>query len=207
MRVQERLSGENGPAGKDEFFSEYMRPRTLSLPFEDIPEMVPYAGDIAVTAPWRTRVVMPDSFSGRAVAPHALRQNKAGHVNVVTGMEKPAQGDAVTAYPVRIDLHESDIEGQPPRKTGLRHAQSLRRGTREDIFSLNIDKQGTAVRLLAGYGQSEHTGNAEAPAGFLKERDQRFFAAVQGGCGGERKVQEKAGSSDRNRKRRMFYSP
>lgn len=170
--------------------------------------MVPYAGDIAVTAPWRTRVVMPDSFSGRAVAPHALRQNKAGHVNVVTGMEKPAQGDAVTAYPVGIDLHESDIEGQPPRKTGLRHAQCLRGGTREDVFSLDVDKQGTAVRLLTGYGQSEHAGNAEAPAGFLKERDQRFFAAVQGGYGGERKVQEKkTGSSDRNRKRRMIYSP
>ena len=31
--------------------------RTHSLPFEDIPEMVPYAGDIAVTAPWRTRAI------------------------------------------------------------------------------------------------------------------------------------------------------
>lgn len=46
-------------------------PVTLSLPLEDIPQMVLYAGDILVTAPWRTRVVMPDSFSGRAVAAHA----------------------------------------------------------------------------------------------------------------------------------------
>ena len=167
-------------------------PVTLSLPLEDIPQMVLYAGDILVTAPWRTRVVMPDSFSGRAVAAHAPGQDEAGYVDIVAGMEEPAQGDAVAAYPVRIDLHEADIEGQPPRKTGLRHAQSLRGGTREDIFSLNIDKQGTAVRLLTGYGQSEHAGNAEAPAGFLKERSQGFFAAVQGGSGGKREVQEES---------------
>lgn len=165
---------------------------SLFLPFEDIPQMVPYAGDIVVTAPWRPRVVMPDSLSGRAVAAHALRQNEAGHIDVVAGMEKPAQGDVVAAYPEGIDLHEADVEGQPPRKAGLRQAQSFGRGTREDIFSLDIDEQRAAVRLLTGYGQSEHAGDAEAPAGFLKERSQGFFAAVQGGSGGKREVQEES---------------
>lgn len=165
---------------------------SLFLPFEDIPQMVPYAGDIVVTAPWRPRVVMPDSLSGLAVAAHALRQNEAGHIDVVAGMEKPAQGDMVAAYPEGIDLHKTDIEGQAPLKTGLRQAQSFGRGTRKDIFSLYIDEQRAAVRLLAGYGQSEHAGDAEAPAGFLKERGQGFFAAVQGGCGGKREVQEES---------------
>lgn len=143
--------------------------------------MVPYAGDIVVTAPWRPRVVMPDSLSGRAVAAHALRQNEAGHIDVVSGMEKPAQGDMVAAYPEGVDLHKTDVEGQALRKAGFRQAQSFGRGTREDIFSLDIDEQGTAVRFLAGYGQSEYAGDAEAPAGFLKERCQGFFAAVQSG--------------------------